>query len=630
MCGITGICNSRINPVEAIKKMNDRIIHRGPDADGVWYDDNLCVALGHRRLSILDLSENGSQPMVSEGQDYVLVYNGEIYNYRQLKEQLCQKYPEVTFKGTSDTEYLLRSIELLGIEETLRNIKGMFAFACLDRKKKCIYLARDRMGEKPLYYGMVGESFVFASDLASIEEVEGFQGKINETVLDSYLHNGYITAPDTIYENIWKLEQGHFLTVYAPFSKWEDTEYWSIKKVAKYGQEHMFSGNFEDASLLLEEKIKDSVRGQMISDVPLGAFLSGGIDSTLTVSLMQSMSDIPVRTFTIGFEEEGYNEAEFAKETAKHLGTKHTEMYVGKKDVLEVLHQIPKAFSEPFADSSQIPTMLVSKMTKQHVTVSLSGDAGDEFYCGYNTYKDVQDGLQVVKGKLGFVKDPIRSAVGNLCYGMGKKGNAKLYKVGNVFSIKTEEDFYRAMARNDLRVGLLPLQKKQTKDKLYDYEHGYLKGVEPNLMLMDMMQYLPDDILVKVDRAGMLYSLESRIPLLDRDVMEFAWTLPHEYKFKDGVTKRILKDILYRYVPKEFMDRPKKGFSIPVEQWLRTGILTEWANDLMKDTRGLLGKYLDLKVLDSLWEEFQKTGNNKKTIWHILMLAQWLQEKKRK
>lgn len=627
MCGINGILGSKVNPTEQIKKMNSRIVHRGPDASGVWVSQDFSVAFGHQRLAIIDLTENGAQPMVSESGKFVIVFNGEIYNFLDIKKQLLKEYPEVTFRGSSDTELLLWAVEKYGIDKTLKLIKGMFAFAVYDVSAEKIYIARDRMGEKPLYYGRAGGNVVFASDLGSIEQIEGFDNDIDAGVMGSFFKGGYIPAPYTIYKDIYKLEPGKYLTIRAPYEQWEIGSYWDISDVAQNGQANLFKGSFEEASEELEELIKASIRGQMISDVPLGAFLSGGIDSTLTVALMQSISENPVRTFTIGFDNPKYNEAEYAKETAKHLGTTHTEMYVTKEDILDVIGKIPDAFSEPFADSSQIPTMLVSEMTKKHVTVSLSGDAGDEFFCGYNTYKDVTNGLSILAAKLPMLKGNARKNLGNAVYAMGGRSNNTLNKVATVLTVQTAEDWYRNVRDGDVLLNKL-CRKEQHKDKIAAYEDGFLRGNEPNLMLMDMLQYLPDDILVKVDRAGMYYSLESRIPLLDRDVCEFAWTLPQEYKYDGVTTKRILKNILYKYVPKEMMDRPKKGFSVPLASWLKGDELKPWAESLIHSSNKLMGDYVDCKVVEKIWNNFLQTGEGERKIWNILMLAQWFEARK--
>ncbi len=628
MCGINGILGFKGDPLRQIKRMNDAIVHRGPDAEGIWTNDDKSVAFGHRRLSIIDLSENGAQPMISASGNLVIVFNGEIYNYLDIKKQLSDEYKSVVFKGHSDTELLLNAIEYYGIEKTLTLIKGMFAFAVYNKTNGEVIIARDRAGEKPLYYGKTAGCVVFASDLGSIEKIEGFDNRINSHILASYFKGGYIPAPYTIYEDIYKLKPGHFLVLKAPYTDWKINVYWDIRNVALKGQNDPFRGSFEEASDKLEDLIKSSIRGQMISDVPLGAFLSGGIDSTLTVALMQSISDKSVKTFTIGFEDSKYNEAVYAKESAKHLGTEHTEMYVTKQDILNTIEKIPKAFSEPFADSSQIPTMLVSQMTRKHVTVSLSGDAGDEFFCGYNSYKDVRRGLEILKNKLPFIKGNLRKSLGRTVYDLGGRNNATMHKLSTALLVDTAENWYRNVREDDILLERLAVVKDQYKDAIDEYPDGYLREAEHNLMLMDMLQYLPDDILVKVDRSGMFYSLESRIPLLDRDVMEFAWTLPLEYKYDGVTTKRILKEILYRYVPREMMDRPKKGFSVPLSAWLKGDELRTWAEDILTSGKDSIKDYVDTTTVDKMWKRFLETGNGERNIWNILMLSQWFADRK--
>lgn len=627
MCGINGILGTVTNSTEMLGRMNHCIVHRGPDAEGIWESQDGLVHLGHRRLSIIELSPLGAQPMVSASERFVIVFNGEIYNFKEIKKLLSKDNPSIEFRGNSDTEILLSSIELLGIESTLDKIKGMFAFAVYDRETKTVTLARDRMGEKPLYYGRTGGRFVFASDIRSIESLDFFDNEINDGILYSYFRGGYIPAPYTIYKDIYKLEPGTYLTIKNPFSEWKVCTYWDIRNVALNGQNNPVGCSFEEAAEELENLIKASIRGQMIADVPLGAFLSGGIDSSLTVALMQSMSEMPIRTFTIGFEDEKYNEAEYALATANHLCTKHTQMYVTREDILKTIEEIPEAFGEPFADSSQIPTMLVSKMTKNHVTVSLSGDAGDEFYCGYNSYRDVAKGLEVLNGKLPFIKGNARKGLGNAVLSLGGKNNETLHKIAVSLCVNNGEDWYRNSRDDDLLLRKLP-RNRQLRDKMDDYPNGFLKDTETNLMLMDMLQYLPDDILVKVDRAGMLYSLESRIPLLDRDVMEYAWKLPLSYKYDGKETKRILKHILYKYVPEEMMDRPKKGFSVPLAGWLKGGELSEWAGELIQSCKGRMNEYVDYAVVQKMWTEFLKTGVGERNIWNILMLSQWFEQRK--
>lgn len=627
MCGIAGIIGYRGDGAGEIQKMNERMLHRGPDAGGIWLDENRHVALGHRRLAIVDLSENGAQPMLSADERYVLVYNGEVYNFKELRRQLETDGDKGVWRGSSDTEVILRAFSFYGVEQTLRRMKGMFALALYDRQEGCVTLARDRMGEKPLYYGTVNGSFVFASDIAAIRELSDFHNEIDRRVLPLYFQYGYIPAPYSIYQDIYKLMPGTWLSVDAATLEAEQDTYWDVKQVAKQGAAHPFTGTRGQAADRLEELLKEAVRGQMISDVPLGAFLSGGIDSALVVSIMQAVSDIPVRTFTIGFEAENYNEAEYAKAIAAHLETAHTELYVGKREACEAIRQITECFGEPFADSSQIPTMLVSRMTREHVTVSLSGDAGDELFCGYNTYRTAEEELRKLKKKYHRLPRGIRHAVGGMCSRLAGR-NELLYKAGAYLTMETLEEAHRYNGQEEARTAYLSKDRTRLKDAYTDYHSGFLRDGVANLMLMDALHYLPDDILVKVDRSGMQYSLETRMPLLDRDVIEFAWTLPMDYKFSEGITKRVMRDVLYRYVPQEMMERPKKGFSIPLHEWLRKGELREWAQDMLSDGRTKCADVIDIKAADSYWKDYTEKGVFSEKLWYILMLEQWMMRMK--
>lgn len=624
MCGIAGICRYHGNGIDDIKEMNRKIYRRGPDSGSYWIDRQERVVFGHRRLAIVDLSENGAQPMESPSKRYVLCFNGEIYNYKSLQKQMEKEGIFLRLKGTSDTEVILNAFEQYGVDKTLSLMKGMFAIALWDREEKKLYLMRDRVGEKPLYYGFINGSFVFASDIAALEAVSGFQNKINNEVLSLYFQYGYIPAPYSIYHDIFKLEPGTYLVAESNFINYQLKTYWSMKDTAVKGQSHLFKGSEREAAKHLEYLLKDAVKGQMIADVPLGAFLSGGIDSALVVSLMQSLSKDKVRTFTIGFEEDTYNEAEYAKEIAAHLGTKHTELYVGRQDALQAIQDLPKAYAEPFADSSQIPTMLVSKMTRQHVTVSLSGDAGDELFCGYNTYRVAKSEMESMNRRFGKLPKPVRRSIGTLCRNIAGPYSRNLYKAGNYFTMNSAEEAHRRMGMEDARYSYLSGMRTRLPHNNTIYQDGLLEGCENNLMLMDLMQYHPDDILVKVDRAGMYYSLETRIPLLDKDVIEFAWELPLSFKFRDGVTKKIMRDVLYQYVPKEMMERPKKGFSMPIQQWLQAGELNVWAEDILQMGRTRYQDILNIKIIDSLWKEYKEDGKWTEKLWYVLMLEQWL------
>lgn len=623
MCGIAGFCNfhgSVKMQEENLEKMKQRMLHRGPDAGGSYVSEDGKVALGHRRLSIVDLSEAGLQPMKSHSGRYVMAYNGEIYNYKKLSQKLLEEKKVDRFRGTSDSEVILEAFEAYGVEETIAQCKGMFAIALYDTKEQKLYLLRDRIGEKPLYYGFMGDTFVFASDVACIAALDGFQNPIHKDVLGIYFIHGYIPAPYSIYENIYKLEPGCILEIKSPFNKYSISTYWSIKEAAQHGQEHLFKGAYEEAVDELERLLKASIQDQMMADVPVGAFLSAGIDSSTVVALMQSLHPDKVKTFTIGMEDEKYNEAVYAKEIAAHLGTEHTELYITKEDAKGVIPKLPFIFGEPFADSSQIPTYLVSKMTREHVTVSLSGDGGDELFCGYNSYASVDR----IWGKMKSVPYGIRKLASELVL-HSPLANKEIYRVkGTLLGAKGPSDLYRLSMEREPLIKDITLSKKEIPYKYTEYDPGFLKETNHNIMLMDMLMYHPDDILVKVDRTAMAVSLETRVPMLDKDVVEFAWTLPVEFERQNGVGKRILRDVLYRYVPKEMMERPKKGFSIPIQKWLKEKELREWAENLIDRKTLCQQGILDPDVVWKMWTDFIEKDEWRIQIWYVLMFQEWM------
>lgn len=628
MCGIAGFCNWGDDWQRNIERMNERMYHRGPDDCGVWSTEDHRVVFGHRRLSIVDLSSAGAQPMTSHNGRYIIAYNGEIYNCDLIKERLLREHKVTGFRGTSDTEILLESIAAYGLEDTLKLAKGMFAIALYDKQEQTLSLARDRVGEKPLYYGFVRkDKFVFASDLNSIVALDGFDNEINSDVLEDYFRYGYIAAPYSIYRDIAKLEPGKILKIKSPFNKYEISTYWSMKDVALAGQNAPFTGSYEEAVTELERLLRESIRGQMVADVPVGAFLSAGIDSSTVVALMQSQSSRKVKSFTIGMEEEKYNEAVAAGEIARHLGTEHTELYIREKDAKAVIPLLSGMFGEPFADSSQIPTYLVSKMTREHVTVSLSGDGGDELFCGYNTYTSIAR----IWDKTNKIPCVIRKPASGILGVAGKLGNAGMATRAKLLGASGIEDMY---LRSEIGEGLRIVRKERSSTKcktvMETYPSGFLKEPQHNLMLMDLLMYHPDDILNKVDRTAMAVSLETRVPMLDRDVVEFAWTLPLSYRKKDGVTKRILRDVLYRYVPKELMERPKKGFSIPLHRWLREPGLREWAEELLDEATLERQGFLCVGTVRKIWSDYVEKDIWRPQIWYILMFQQWLQENEKR
>ena len=628
MCGISGFCNPEFDWYKNINAMNDKMYHRGPDASGIWATEDKNVVLGHRRLSIIDLTSGGAQPMESNNGRYAMVYNGEIYNYRDIKDKLIQEKKITAFKSASDTEVLLEAVSSYGLEAALKMSKGMFALAIYDKKEHALFLARDRVGEKPLYYGFTGKkTLVFSSDLNSIACLDNFSNPVNKKVLETYFRYGYIPAPYSIYENIFKLEPGKILKIKSPFNNmrcFEMIEYWSMSEAAYFGQTHLFEGSEEEAAQELERLLKDSIKGQLAADVPVGAFLSAGIDSSTIVSLMQEVSERNVRTFTIGMNEEGFNEAEIAGKIAKHLGTEHTELYITQDDAKQVIPKLGTMFGEPFADSSQIPTYLVSKMTREHVTVSLSGDGGDELFCGYQTYNSIGNIWRKLNKIPGVIRKPVSTAILHSPWGKGGSLaiRARLLGSGGIEDIYRRSEIAEGMnlLSEDVR-GELATDSEVDKITLVmdSYEDGFLPEPLHNLMLMDMLMYHPDDILTKVDRTAMAVSLETRVPMLDKDVVEFAWTLPIAYK-KDGtVTKKILRDILYKYVPRELMERPKKGFSIPLHIWLKEPQLKEWAESLIDRNRIKERMLLNPDMVWKMWEDFMQRDIWRQQIWYVLM-----------
>lgn len=630
MCGIAGFCNwGRENPhadteswEKNIRKMNERMKHRGPDASGIWASPDRSVVFGHRRLAIVDLSEKGAQPMVSHSGRYVITYNGEIYNYKEIAKRLLDEKKVTAFRGSSDTEVLLEAVEHYGVKEAVSMCKGMFGIALYDQKEKILYLVRDRVGEKPLYYGFVHGSFVFASDLGSISVLDGFERQINTEVLDIYFTHGYIPAPYSIYRNINKLEPGCILTIRAPFEKEKIgiEAYWSMKEAAKKGQSNLFTGSRQEAADELERLLKQAISGQMVADVPVGAFLSAGIDSSTVVALMQSLNAGKVKSFTIGMEDAKYNEAEAAGEIAAHLGTEHTELYITEKDAKAVIPLLAEMFSEPFADSSQIPTYLVSKMTREHVTVSLSGDGGDELFCGYTSYVSTLRVWDKIRKIPGFIRRPAGRFLAD-----GPLGKGDAWQIrGKLLQAHDACEVYKMSYETNPLNHKIALVQGRLPYQYTEYAPNFLPEQNHNIMLMDMLMYHPDDILVKVDRTAMSVSLETRVPMLDKDVVEFAWSLPVDYERQGETGKLVLRDVLYRYVPKEMMDRPKKGFSIPVQKWLKEPSMRVWAESLID--RKLLASQgiLNPDVVWSIWQDFIERGQWRKQIWFILMFQEWM------
>lgn len=622
MCGFAGFFSGDAAG-QCLERMGQAIAHRGPDGVGYWQDSACSFGVAHRRLAIVDLSPAGAQPMLSTCDRYVLAFNGEIYNHLALREVLASRQQAPKWRGHSDTETLLACFVAWGIEKTLQATVGMFAIALWDRHSRSLMLARDRAGEKPLYWGWQNDTLLFGSELKTLKAHPAFKPVVNREALALLLRYNYIPAPHSIYEGISKLTPGHFVTFdyNAPLRSPVSTAYWDMDTCIESGLQSPFMGNDEEAITELEQKMSDSIAGQMLADVPLGAFLSGGVDSSTIVALMQRQTDRPVKTFTIGFDEPGFNEAEHAKAVALHLKTEHTELYVGAAEALAVIPRLPATYCEPFADSSQIPTFLVSQMASKHVTVALSGDAGDELFGGYNPYQFAPP----LWGKIKILPLVLRQLVVRAATGLPLP--SKFHKLAEVFDASTQENFYRALISHWQRpesvvIGSSPL--RQTAHPSW----ALPKSFEERMMAMDAQTYMVDDILVKVDRAAMANSLETRVPLLDHRIVEFAWQLPLEMKIRNGKGKWILREVLYRHVPKVMIERPKKGFSVPLGRWLR-GPLREWAESLLQPQRLKEEGYFDASQVHRVWaDHISGKRDRSRQLWSILMFQAWLEEQR--
>ena len=647
MCGINGFYSKSLSTFNnVIVKMNSAISHRGPDTNGTWLDKNSGIVLGHQRLSIIDLSVAGNQPMRSNSDRFILTYNGEIYNHLEIRRELEKSSSNIKWRGNSDTETLLEAIDFWGVETTLKKVDGMIAFGLWDQKTRCLTLARDRIGEKPLYFGWQGKGdnkvFLFGSELKALKVHPEFNGEINRNAIALQLRHNYIPAPYSIYKDINKLLPGHFLEL-----KKNDLEknllpnmktYWSLTKSAIYGNNNQLMYGEKDIQKDLEKNLQSSVKKQMISDVPLGAFLSGGIDSSTVVALMQSQSDHPVKTFTIGFDENDYNEAKYAKKIATHLGTDHTELYVSSKKAMEVIPKLSTIYDEPFADSSQIPTFLVSQLAKQHVKVVLSGDGGDELFCGYNRYimsKKFWDMFSLMPQSLRkilacglqSISPQNWDKISKFLPGLNQYANFgdKIHKGANVLKAETLFDLYYMLCSQWQNPIEVVINSKEPGTLLTEFK-PILKGLnsQQQMMVLDLITYLPDDILVKVDRAAMASSLETRTPFLDHKLIENIWKIPHSLKLRNGQGKWILRQILNKYVPKNLTERPKMGFGIPLDAWLR-GPLRDWAEDLLNEKRLQKEGYYNSRLIRDKWEEHLSGKKNwQHQLWNVLMFQSWI------
>lgn len=596
--------------------------HRGPDDTGYWHDSRAGVGLAHTRLSVIDLSPAGHQPMHSACDQYVIVFNGEIYNHLELRQRLERGQQAPDWRGHSDTETLLACVAAWGVRATLQAAVGMFALALWDKQEQELILARDRLGEKPLYWGWCDQSLLFGSELKALKAHPSFNAEVNRDALALLLRYNAIPAPYSIYQGIQKLPAGQWVRIGPDDGPGDPAPeaYWTLNNAVEAGLANPFVGSDEEAVTALEQRISQSVRGQMLADVPLGAFLSGGVDSSAVVALMQQHSRRPVRTFAIGFNEPGYNEAQYAKEVAGYLGTDHTELYVGTREALGVIPELAEIYCEPFADSSQIPTFLVSQMARQQVTVALSGDGGDELFGGYNPYRFAPNVWRAIR------RIPLKLRTLAATILAGAPVPDKVHKLLRVLPSADREAFYDALMSHWQQPGQAVIGAKSCPTMMTDPPRWpTTDSFEHWMMAVDAGQYMSDDILVKVDRAAMANSLETRVPLLDHRVVEFAWQLPLHQKIRNGTGKWTLREMLYRHVPREMIERPKKGFSIPLAQWLR-GPLRDWAASLLDEARLRREGYFHAAPIRKLWNEHQsEKRDHALRLWSILMFQAWLE-----
>ena len=642
MCGIAGLLGYSIGidkMKEAVGLMANSLRFRGPDSEGLWCDANPDIGLAHRRLSVLDLSPAGHQPMQSACLRYVAVYNGEIYNWAELRGELEAAGHALIWRGRSDTEVLLAGIAAWGLETTLRRARGMFALALWDRAQKTLILARDRIGEKPLYYGRVGDGFAFGSELKALRALPAARFDTDPGALAVMLRYGYVPAPHSIYRGIFKLPPGTLLRVGADGRCGDPEPWWCFADLALEGAANQHALSDGAALDELEAVLGSAIGEQMVADVPLGALLSGGLDSSTVVALMQARSTRPVRTFTIGFAEGDYDEAAHAKAVARHLGTEHTELHVDPAQARDIIPRLPDIYDEPFADSSQIPTALVYALTRQHVTVCLSGDAGDELFAGYNRYFWATS----LWRRLGRVPPGLRGACSsglsaipadacNELFGLigpflpsrlrvSNPGD-KLHKLAEVFAASSQEALYRELVsqwRGPLPLGAIAELPTLVADP---GRWPALPSFAERMMAVDTLTYLPDDILVKVDRAAMAASLETRVPFLDPRVIDFAWHLPFRQKVRNGQGKWLLRQLLDRYVPRKLVERPKQGFGVPIDHWLR-GPLRDWAEDLLSPAALAADGLLDPAPIRAMWQLHLSGRNVQYALWNVLMYQAW-------
>lgn len=646
MCGLTGFADwfGRQSSEEypaIITRMTDTIRHRGPDDSGFWIQPEAGVVLGARRLAIVDLSPTGHQPMSSPDGRYTIAYNGEVYNFQSLRKELENRGH--TFRGTSDTEVMLAAISEWGVEQAVGRFNGMFAFAVWDEKEKTLTLARDRIGVKPLYYGWSGEVFLFGSELKTLRSHPAFQSEISREVLPLFLRYLYIPAPFSIYEGIHKLQPGTLLQIRQGEREFSTYPYWSAKEAVLAAQNSQFSGDEQEAVSELQGLLFESVRERMIADVPLGAFLSGGVDSSAMVAVMQAQSSIPVKTFTIGFEEQAFNEAHHARAVAQILGTEHTELTATYDQALALIPRLPVHYDEPFADVSQIPTMLVSELTRRHVTVSLSGDGGDELFGGYTRYTWAPRLWKRLRGMPLGLRRSAASLLGNLPPAQIESVMRNLHPLlpadsrQTLYADKVKKLAEALPASNPLDIYWNLISTWKDPGEVTNFVSEPLTLVRDTarwpeledftrqMMYLDLVTYLPDDILTKVDRASMAASLEARVPYLDdHRVVEFAWRLPQSLKLRGTTSKWILRQVLGQFVPLDLFERPKAGFAVPIDSWLR-GPLRAWAEDLLSEQRLQQEGFFRTQPIREKWNEHLAGSRNRQyELWAVLMFEAWL------
>jgi asparagine synthase (glutamine-hydrolysing) len=646
MCGFAGAFDPDTEAAawpSRLAGMASALRHRGPDDEGFWHDAETGIGLAFRRLAILDLSAEGHQPMLSATGRYVIAFNGEVYNFRALRDELAAS--GARFRGSSDTEVMLAAFEAWGLAASVPRFVGMFAFALWDRTERRLHLVRDRIGIKPLYWGWSRGSLLFGSELTALRRHPSFEARLSRDAVASFLRFNYVPAPHAIFEGFRKLEPGCIrtfdLATAARGGEGRLAAYWALADVAHHGLAHSFAGDERDAVVELERRLGDSVALRMIADVPLGAFLSGGIDSSLVVALMRARATGPVRTFTIGFEEKEYDESPWARAIAKHLGTEHTEHVVTATEALAAVPRIASLFDEPFSDSSQVPTLLVSELARRHVTVALSGDGGDELFAGYKRYALFADLKRILsrvprgaRRALGRVLGAVPVAPANRLfgfadpwlrrYGSGGAAGDKIRKLAELVALPDDRALYLDLLSHWKHPELL-VPGSMAQERLADLARcpaGFGDPLHP-LMFDDMLAYLPDDILVKVDRTSMSVGLEARVPLLDHRVIELAWSLPLALKARNGGTKWALRQVLYRHVPADLLERPKMGFGLPIDVWLR-GPLRAWADDLLSPSRLRREGLLEPGPIQEKWREHVSGRRNwHYYLWDVLVLQSW-------